>query len=159
MAVRLRTTEGEIKEYGTTQVLFVPVEGSPVDKYVTGCGRKWKPGEKNQECNHLECAIYLAKEQRREGPQVFAILIMLAVVAIIIILVMKWIQEFGFALTFSGALTLLAFLFLIFGLRAGKRFEELTEYRDKGTINGIKAFQIFEDLEEARTKHWWQSWR
>jgi len=146
MAVRLQTTEGEIKGYGTAQVLFVSyVEGSPVDKYVTKCGREWKHGEKNQECNHLECAICLAKQQRKEGPQVFTFLIMLAVVAIILIFVIKWKQEFGFALTFSGALTLLAFWFLIFGLRAGKRFEELIEFRDKGTINGIRAWQISEE--------------
>jgi hypothetical protein len=153
MAVKLQTAEGKIKKYGTTQVLFMSgVEGSPVDKYATKCGREWKPGEENQDCHHLECAIYLAKEQRKEGPQAFAILIMLAVVAIISILVMKWIQESGFALTFSGALTLLAFWFLIFGHRAGKRFEELTEYRDKGTIKGITAWQIFEDQEVAKKK-------
>jgi hypothetical protein len=153
MVVRLQTAEGKIKEYGTTQVLFMSgVEGSPVDKYITKCEREWKPGTTNQECDHLDCAICLAKQQIKEGPEAFRILIMLAVVAIIIIFGIKWEQVFGFAFTFSGALTLLAFWFLIFGFKAGKRFEELTEYRDKGTIKGIEAWQIFEDQEVAKKK-------
>ena len=45
----------------------------------------------------------------------------------------------------AGALTLLAFYFLFFGLRAEKRFNELDEYKNKGTINGIRVSQIFDD--------------
>jgi len=52
-------------------------------------------------------------------------------------------QDLGFVLMFSGLSTLMAFAFLINGLMAGKRFDELTEYRDHGTINGIAAWQIF----------------
>jgi hypothetical protein len=33
---------------------------------------------------------------------------------------------------------------------------ELTQYRNKGTIDGIRAWQIFEDQEVAKAKHWWQ---
>jgi len=51
-------------------------------------------------------------------------------------------QDLGFVLMFSGLSTLMAFGFFINGLMAGKRFDELTECRDKGTINGIKAHQI-----------------
>ena len=38
----------------------------------------------------------------------------------------------------------MAFAFYINGLIAGKRFNEPTEYRDEGTIIGIKAGQIFD---------------
>ena len=95
MVVRLQTAKGKIKEYGVTQVLWVPCGdgGSCIDKYVTKCGREWKPGEQNQECDHLECAIYLAKQQGKDGPQMFSFLIMLAVAVIIII---GWRQEDGF---------------------------------------------------------------
>jgi len=41
-----------------------------------------------------------------------------------------------------GAYVLIALWFLIDEFRAGKRFKELIEYRDLGTINGIKAFKI-----------------
>ena len=55
MVVRLQTAEGRIKKYQTTRVLFESyVEGFPIDKYVTKCGREWKPGTENQECDHLE---------------------------------------------------------------------------------------------------------
>ena len=76
MVVRLQTSEGETKEYGTAQVLFMSgVEGSPVDKYITKCGREWKPRTTSQECDHLDCAICLAKQQRKEGPQAFTLVI------------------------------------------------------------------------------------
>jgi hypothetical protein len=41
---------------------------------------------------------------------------------------------------------------------ARKQLEELTEYQDKDTIIGITAWQIFEDQEAAKAKHWWQFW-
>ena len=155
MVVRLQTMEGRIKEYGVTQVQWVPCGdgGSCIDKYITKCGREWKPGGWNQECNHLECAIYLAKQQMKEGPQVSLFLIMLAVAVIIITVVIRWRQEIGSMLMFAGALTLLAFHFLFFGLSAEKRFNELNEYKNRGTINGITAGQIFEDQEDAKAKH------
>lgn len=55
-------------------------------------------------------------------------------------------MERGFALILSRALILLAFYFLFSGPRvARKEFDEITEYRDRGTINGIKAGQIFDN--------------
>ena len=145
MVVRLQTANGKTKEYGVTQVLWVPCGdgGSCIDKYVTKCGREWKPGEQNQECDHLECAIYLAKQQKKDGSQLFSFLIMLAVVIIIVGIGLP--QEDGFMLMMAGALTLLAFYFLFFGLRAEKRFNDLDEYKNKGTINGIRVSQIFDD--------------
>lgn len=74
----------------------------------------------------------------------FSSLIVIAAVAIIIFgLGLKtkvWLYAYvlrGF--NFAG----IPFLFL--GLRAGNRSAELTEYRDNGTIDGIKASQIFDD--------------
>jgi hypothetical protein len=144
MVVRLQAAEGKIKEYKTTQVLFVSyVEGHPIDKYVTKCGREWKPGEENQECDHLECAIYLAEQLNEDLPKASSFLMVFAF-AIIIIVGIKWTQLFDSALMISGLMILVAFIFLFWGLRSGKRFKELTEFRDKGTINGIKAWQVFE---------------
>ena len=77
----------------------------------------------------------------------------------IIEFVIGWTQMGGSAIMFSGALTLLAFWFLFDGLREGKRFKELTEYRDQGTINDITAWQIFEHQEKTKPRHWWQFWR
>lgn len=92
------------------------------------------------------CSV-LSKKTKYGGPEVFMISIALAAAGIII-----WGrgQDLGLTLIISGSLTLMAFSSLIGGLKAGKRFEELTEYRDKGTIKGIKAYQIFEELEGAK---------
>lgn len=144
MVFCLQTAEGRIKEYQTTRVLFVSyVEGFPIDRYATKCGREWKPGEKDQECDHLECAIYLA-EQHSEDKRGASIILMVFAFANIIIFGIEWPQLFDSAVIYSGLLILLAVWFLFSGLRSGKRLKELTEYRDKGTINGIKAWQIFE---------------
>ena len=59
----------------------------------------------------------------------------------------------------SGYLTLAAFLGLNDVSKGRKKVYELTEYRGKGTINGIKARQIFEDFEVAREKQWWPFWK
>jgi hypothetical protein len=62
-------------------------------------------------------------------------------------------------LMLPGLVLLIALWSLIDGFRARKRFKELNEYNDTGRINGIYAFQIFEDQEEAGTNRWWQFWK
>ncbi|MBP7069500.1 MAG: hypothetical protein KBA97_00335 [Methanothrix sp.] len=142
MVVRLQTAEGRIKKYQTTRVLFESyVEGFPIDKYVTKCGREWKPGTENQECDHLECAICLA-EQLKEDLTGASIFLMVLAFAIIIIVGIKWPQRFDSALVYSGLLILSAFYFAFLRFRSAKSFKELTEYKYKGTINGIRAWQI-----------------
>jgi hypothetical protein len=140
MVVRLQTAEGKIKEYRT-----VYGEGSNYgepaspEKYVTKCGQEWRsdPGPQ-EECYHLECAIYLVERQKRTGYGIFKFSLIFAIGFMVFMR-----QDLGFVLMFSGLSTLMAFAFLINGLMAGKRFDELTEYRDKRTINGIRAWQIF----------------
>jgi hypothetical protein len=121
--------EGKIKESRVTQVQFVPCGdgGSCIDKYVTKCGREWKPGAESKACDHLDCAIYVAESYRKEKPEVFTFLIVLAAAVMIIDFVIGWRQMGGFAIMFSGTLTPLAFWFLFDRLREGKRFKELTE--------------------------------
>ena len=140
MVVRLQTAEGEIKEY-KTKYCVGGVDGYCLE-YRSNCGLEWKrEPEPHEECHHLDCAVYLAKRQSKGGPEEFMISIALAAAGIIL-----WGhgQDLGLALIISGSLTLIAFSSLIGGLRARTRSGELTEYRDKGTINGIKASQIFD---------------
>jgi hypothetical protein len=141
MVVRLQTAEGEIKKYETKKGIYNTVgEATYIEKYVTKCGQEWKPGEKNQDCDHLDCAIYLVKQQRDGGPKGFMLFIALAAGIMIL-----WGhgQDLGFWLMISGAMTLLAFGSLIEGLRAGRRVEELTEFKDRSTIKGITAWSYF----------------
>jgi hypothetical protein len=152
MAVRLQTAEGEIKEYTTWDIKFVHVSEGPtlIDKYFTPCGLKWKDKPKPQEeCNHLGCAIYLA-EQSWKGSLVFFVVL---TAVVFLILEEKQITE---RLLAYLSMLLLAYWGLISVLRARKRVEELIEYRDRGTINGIKAWNILEDQECVMAKRWWQ---
>jgi hypothetical protein len=158
MAVRLQTAKGEIKKYGTTQVKWVTYgESTCVDKYVTKCGWEWKDKPKErEECDHLDCAIYLAKQENDEGKTVFMLFI--AGSGIMMIL-MRPFQDFVLESVILGASILAGTFGLIHGFRAGKRFKELTEYRDHGTINGVKASHFFEDQKVAKARYWWQFWR
>jgi hypothetical protein len=159
MVIRLQTLEGDTKEYQTVySVRGGPdpagdSEGSPhyLDKYITNCGLEWKDKPKeHEECNHLECAIYLAKQKRKKGPEGFMFFIVLAAVSMILaemLMAKTWLNLTIIFLLFPAALfpILLAFYSLIRGLRAGEELLDLTEYRDKGTINGIKAWRLFDE--------------
>jgi len=159
MVFRLQTAEGNIREYRTVYTAkgepdpAGDSEGSPhyLDKYCTYCGREWKEKtQDHEECNHMECAIYLARKRRKDGPAGFMVGILLAAVSMILagwIMAEKGQNIVIILLLIPGALfpLMLAFRSLIRGLRAGEELLELTEFRDRGTVNGIKAWQIHED--------------
>jgi hypothetical protein len=106
MAVRLQTAEGKIKKYETVYSVGGGGDGPP-DKYLTKCGKEWKRAPKpHDECDHLDCAIYLAEKQRDEGPKGFVLCIALAAG---IMVLEKYGQDFGFALMISGLVALVAF--------------------------------------------------
>jgi hypothetical protein len=159
MAVRLRTTEGKIKEYRTAYVIRGGLDNP--DKYATNCEGELKdePSPK-EECDHLDCAIYAAEYTAKQDKTLFKICL---------IGYMCWVS-IGFffgddpwiALS-GGSVGLIILLFGIYNIarsnKSTKMAKELIEFRDHGTINGIKASRLFEDQEVAKAKHWWQSWR
>ena len=64
MVVRLQIAEGKIKEYRTTYK--IDGENNPAN-YFTKCGKMWIHKPKPQdECDHLDCAIYLAKPEKMD---------------------------------------------------------------------------------------------
>ena len=143
MAVRLQTAEGKIKKYRTTY--GVGDNGSPnnprPEKYVSPCGMEWEfQPHPNEECYHLNCAMYLAKEERNGAPRLFVLMIMIAVILLF----------FNFAI--AGIIILAGVVSLISGIRSGNRLDELCEFSLRGTINGIKAWQVFEDPEETKKR-------
>jgi hypothetical protein len=157
MAVRLQTAEGEIKDYQTVYGVGCTPMGTDYydyEKWVSKCGTEWHAEpEPHEECGHLECAIYKAEYERGKktgGAFVAAIASVFFVIAVIA--------------RPNGIIGLVAVMFFVFlvavaiwhlgvGLKAEENLDELTEYKDKGTINGIKAFQTFKDQEEAGAKH------
>ncbi len=144
MAVRLQTEGGELKEYSTAYAEgAVGGESSLPEKYVTKSGQEWRsdPGPRGG-CNHLNCAIYLVEQQKRYGYGGFKLSIIFYIVLTVL---MTRDFDFGFWLLLSGFSTLAGIFFFISGFVADVRFKELVEYRDKGTIDSMKAWQIFED--------------
>ena len=95
MVVRIQTAEGKIREYKTSSCL-----GKYSSKCATEYGRK--------DCDHLECAIGVAKRERDAGPGGFMLFLSFAGMII---------QFSGdqprsdVALILSGLLTIFAFLF------------------------------------------------
>ena len=151
MVVRLQTAEGKIKEYRTTHGVGDNGSGNNPrpEKYVSPCGMEWEfQPEPNEECDHLNCAIYLAKKERDYAPRDFVLLIVLTVILLFL--------DFGVASIF---ILLGGVVSLISGIRSGNRLDELCEFSLKGTINGIMAWRIFEDPKEIKKKKWWQLWR
>lgn len=137
MVVRLQTAEGKIKEYQTIQWKSGGEDSPSI--YFTACGRKWEDWPRNWNdfdylnCDHLDCAIAYAKAQAKPESMIFLIIGLL-----ITVLGPLWLES-------DSILVLLWFFLLplLYSMQieknAIKQFEELTEYKDKGTINGVKV--------------------
>jgi hypothetical protein len=138
--IRLQTTDGELKKYSTVEAVYMGEAYNPQpSKWITNCGREWENEPKHyEECDHLECAIYLAEKSTTYSLVVLTVIIGIASV---IILSTKM---------YTTTLIIIIFLSIILAsmiTRHGpwKKLNELTEFRDNGTINGIKAWQISEE--------------
>ena len=137
--MRLQTADGEVKRFPTTYTEGGGEYGPP-KKYVTPCGREWDHSPKElEECDHLDCAINCAKQRKNESRKYFILFVVIAGLFPISKIIVGFPSIFFILM---GAYVLIALWFLIDEFRAGKRFKELIEYRDLGTINGIKAFKI-----------------
>lgn len=155
MVVCIETIEGKIKKYRTIEPVYPSNRDdySPPEKYIAYCGREWKDKpEEHEECDHIDCALYLAKKSSDNGPMLFIILSAFGVGFALFFLWKDLNFNFEFLgvtipvhLLFFGILFLLALSSLIEGLRSGKQFDELNEYKNKGTINGVRAWRIYEE--------------
>ena len=122
------------------------------EKWIANCGLEWKNKPKeHEECDHLDCAIYSAEEQRKLDKTTSRFVFVICMITILFGLLSAHEQRLGFdvLIILSGPLMILGFL-LVGKLIDENPLEELTEYREKGTIKGIRARQIFEDPEVAK---------
>ena len=159
MVFRLQIPDGGVIEYQTVYAAkgepdpAGDSEGNPhyLQKYCTNCGREWKEKPKDhEECDHLECAIYLAKKRRKEDSVSFFLGIILSPFSLILAEKIMSEKELNpaFIIIFVIAAfvpPLLAFSSLIDGLIAWQDLLDLDEYKGKGTIDGVKAWQIIEE--------------
>lgn len=115
------------------------------DKWITKCGREWdKVPESYQECDHLECAIRLAETWQLK---VIFGLFFGAIAAISFgIRTMETPKDIIIAATlFSLAFAVMATILLVWGSVEKDHWNELNEFKNNGTIKGIKAWKISED--------------
>lgn len=147
MVIRLQTTDGKIKKYNTAEAVYMGEAYNPQSsKWITNCGREWANEPKTyEECDHLECAIYLA-----EKSTTYSLVVLTVIIGIEFILILS---------TKMHTMTLIIVVILsillasiITRLGSWKKLNELTEFRDNGTINGIRAWQLFYDQEVAKKK-------
>ena len=137
MVVRLQTAEGKIKEYQTIQWKSGGEDRPSI--YFTACGRKWEDWPRNWNdfnylnCDHLDCAIAYAEAQAKPESMIFVIIGLLITVCYT-----NWLED---AVLVLLCLFLLPLLYFMEGVEknAKEQLKELTEYKDKGTINGVKV--------------------
>jgi hypothetical protein len=141
MAMRLETVQGAKKTYRTSFGVdsFEPVYVQGIHK--SKCGREWK-GEPtiNEECDHLECAIWANEQYSRTFKRLS--LIMIGIGLICMLLSWAFGSEVSYAFGLFGMCSA-----VVFGLPyIYYQFKvlHLKEFENKGTICGVKAHQIKE---------------
>lgn len=130
MVLRLQTAEDQIKTYQTINNIYGTEDFTPI-RCFTKCRSQLDEG-----CDHLECAIYSAERNNRQ----YSAAVIMSLIIIIISVIYLWEVPGSDSPTFFIVFfTPVAFVGYIKGYRSGKRLNELTEYKDKGTINGMEA--------------------
>ena len=136
MALSLRLATGEIRTYRTSY----PGWGE-YPTYHTECGKFWPNCPKQEEeCDHLDCALKAAKKEASKC------LIFLICCLLISILggsrILELISEGGWAILLLS-FGILIFIFMIYALYHERmEMNELSEYKNRGAIGGIKAVKI-----------------
>jgi len=137
MAFMLQLENGEIKEYRTSfgmGTIDPPSNGA----HTTSCGMKWNddPG-KDKECNHFDCAISVSKDGRKRYGQLSGFIIIFGIIVILVGCRYDeiWVS-FGLFEIILGAMFGLPYLNYYI------KNQELEEFKNMGTINGIKAQEL-----------------
>ena len=140
MSVKFQLDNGELKEYPTCKTLRCDSEYRPEMPYRTKCGLFFKDDPKGGTgaCGHLECAIDAAK-----GEALF--LPILTCVFAVWMTVCGWHEHENICRSFQESIALI----IIFGslsvrstISPTRRWLELREYKNKGTIHGIGARRL-----------------
>jgi hypothetical protein len=137
MAFRLQLDNGKIKEYCTYMASYGPDPGLG-GGYYTRCGLHTEKRPENGACDHLNCAIHVAKD-KTIWPLASIILFPCIMIGL------EWLVTKNLAESvneFAGLGVLMVILFIPFALLNFKRWWELTEFKNRGTIYGIKGHKL-----------------
>ncbi|MGV8126474.1 MAG: hypothetical protein ACP5PV_04580 [Methanothrix sp.] len=139
MAVRLETERGMVKTYRTSFGINCVEPQYLVGDYKSKCGREWKGEEPsiNDECDHLECAIWANKQYS----QTFKRLSLFMIASGLVCMLLGW--AFGSESLYSFGLIemCLAVIPGIYYLYYRFKVICIKEFIDKGTIRGVNAHQ------------------
>ena len=145
LALSLRLATGKIKRYRTS---YASLGENPI--YHTKCGMFWTDCPKpEEECDHLDCALAAA------GHETFGGLLFLIICILAIFVAGSRIVEaifMGGWEIFFVAFGLLIMAFMVYvSFRSFMDENELTEFRDKGTIGGEKGLEGLSLSLQAKT--------
>jgi|GEM_PF-2100645 hypothetical protein len=139
--LRLQTDKGEIREYKTAYVVGCKSrEGKFFDygKWAYKCGTRW-PKEPCQECAPLECAIYKAEKNWRRNRinKLFFAAIAVIFLPILAVAEHRLIPLIIFVLSATASIVVIGF-----GQDYKDCLDELNEFKNNETIEGIRAWKI-----------------
>lgn len=144
MVVRLQTEDGKTRKYPSTYHAGAG-KYSNIDIYTSKCGLAWTrdPPEEG-ECDHLDCAVYVAKQRSDDEPGFKKFIVILFALNTLIILLYKIFDRGNLliGMIVPGLYILMGISLLAEERGVRRQFNQLTEFSDKGTINGVKAWRI-----------------
>ena len=137
VSVKFELDNGKTKKYATWWAEHGSDGYYPDEPYHTKCGLSFKEDPKDGACGHLDCAMGAAKTEAIEPVALYF------GITIIMIIAgwyekgdpLAWIRESGYIIIFGIILLLMS----VFSFR---RWLELREYKNHGTIHGRTARRL-----------------
>ena len=140
MSVKFQLDTGELKEYPTWHFRYGDSGYYPEMPYYTNCGLSFKndPKDGTGACGHLECAVCAAKDRALSTFFLlcFFMIMMISVAWYENIDIHTMIQDNG------GTIILVGLFSILEAISPIRRWLELREYKNKGTIHGIDARRL-----------------
>jgi len=137
--VRIALDNGKIKDYPTWWTEY-GTEGCYPDKpHHTKCGLSFKKDPKENACEHLDCAIDSAKHEATIPLMIYSSLYIMLIIA-------GWYEKGDLLLAIRGSDGFFIFFglfFLIMSISPFRRWRELNEYKNFGTIHGRSARRLW----------------
>ena len=136
MSVKFELDNGKTKEYSTCWGLSSAE--SPDEEYRTKCGLRFDHEPKDGACDHLDCAIHAS---------IYEVIIPSAISFLfpLMMIVIGWHYEGDLLAAVRGAgglLILLVPINILTSVFPCRRWLELREYRNHGTIHGRRAHRL-----------------
>jgi hypothetical protein len=129
MAINIELENGSIKEYPTSYRLYYDKEYG-LFTLTSKCGKC----DRSTQCNHLDCAIYTAEYTEKDKKSDFKMFLFISAFWLLIAI---FIPVLGLGI--GGVYALGGVHDIWQSDKAAKKAKELIEFRDHGTIDGIKA--------------------